>query len=69
MKQTKWSCPKCGHGDFDIDEFRATGGILSSLFNIHNKRFSAITCRQCSYTEIYRIESSKLDDMFDVFAN
>lgn len=69
MPKTKWSCPKCGHVDYETDQFRATGGFLAKVFNVQNKRFTTVTCTQCKYTEIYRTDSSKLGDVFDFFAN
>jgi hypothetical protein len=67
MTKSKWSCPKCGNEDFDTDQFRATGGFLAKIFDVQNKRFSTVTCTRCMYTEIYRIDSSKLGDVFDFF--
>ena len=69
MKHTKWSCPKCGNVDFETDEFRATGGFLAKIFDVQNKRFSTVTCSHCSYTEIYRTNSSTLGNVFDFFTN
>lgn len=67
MPEHKWSCPKCGGVDFETDQFRATGGFLAKIFDVQNKRFSTVTCTRCKYTEIYRIDSSRLGDVFDFF--
>lgn len=68
MRHRNWQCPKCGHRDYEADEFRATGGIFSKIFDVQNKRFSTISCENCTFTEVYRTPSSKLGDVFDFFA-
>jgi predicted nucleic-acid-binding Zn-ribbon protein len=50
------------------DEFRATGGFFAKMFDVQNKRFMTVSCNQCGYTEIYRGNSSTLDNIFDFFA-
>jgi len=59
---------KCGGVNFDADEFRATGGALSKLFDVQNKRFTTVTCTHCQYTEIYRTKQSTLGSVLDFFA-
>jgi hypothetical protein len=60
-----WVCPKCQNNDYEVGEFRATGGIFSKIFDVQNKRFATVTCTQCTYTEIYKTKSSHLGDVFD----
>jgi uncharacterized protein len=67
MEHRNWQCPKCDHREFEIDQFRATGGMFAKIFDVQNKRFTTVTCMQCSYTEIYRSASSGLGDVFDFF--
>lgn len=69
MRHQNWRCIKCGHEDFDADQFRATGGMFTKLFNIQNKRFSTVSCQRCGYTEIYRMGSSTLGNVLDFFTN
>ena len=69
MDHVNYKCPKCGHRTFNIDEFRATGGMFTKLFNIQNKRFTTVSCDQGSYTEIYKADSSQLGNIFDFFTN
>ena len=68
LKQKSPKCAKCGHRECMVDEFRATGGILTKLLDIQSKRFTTVSCSQCKYTEIYRVESSKLGNVFDFLA-
>ncbi len=63
----KFSCGKCGHSQFEVDEIRATGKI-SRFLNIQNKKFTAIICAGCSHTELYRGDTSGLANVLDFFA-
>ncbi|MHC4895195.1 MAG: zinc ribbon domain-containing protein [Planctomycetota bacterium] len=67
MANPSWTCPKCNHHDYESSEFRATGGILSKIFDIQTRRFSTVTCSRCSFTEMYRTKQSGLGNVFDFF--
>lgn len=69
MNDLNFKCAKCDNTSCEVDEFRATGGFLSKVFDIQSKRFSTVTCTRCKYTEIYRAESSMLGNIFDFFSN
>ena len=69
MDNINYKCPKCGHSNASIDEFRATGGVFSKIFDVQNKKFTTVSCEQCSYTEIYKADSSQLGNIFDFFTN
>ena len=62
-----YTCPKCKHTNFETGEIRTTGGILTKLFNVQNKKFTAVTCAQCRYTELFKPDSSALGNIFDFF--
>jgi len=69
MKQFNYHCPKCGNQYYEVDEFRATGGMFTKLFNIQNKKFTTISCKRCRFTEIYKADSSQLGNIIDFFTN
>lgn len=69
MNHDNWGCPKCENRDFEVDEFRATGGMFAKIFDVQNKKFSTVSCTQCGYTEIYRTTSSTIGNVFDFFTN
>ncbi|MFQ6604798.1 MAG: zinc ribbon domain-containing protein [Fidelibacterota bacterium] len=69
MKHQNWSCPKCNHDSFEVGQFAATGGGFTKFFNIQNKKFTTVSCRQCGYTEIYKTETSTLENVLDFFGN
>ncbi|MHC4646956.1 MAG: zinc ribbon domain-containing protein [Planctomycetota bacterium] len=67
MQDLNYTCPKCTNTQYDVGEFRATGGFLSKIFDVQSKRFTTVTCTRCKYTEIYRTKSSMLGNVFDFF--
>ncbi len=69
MNQSGYRCPKCGNQNYEADEFRATGGVFSKIFDIQNKKFTTVSCTRCSYTEIYKASSSQLGNIFDFFTS
>jgi hypothetical protein len=65
-----YKCPKCGNTTFEKDEIRTTGTGLAKVFDVQNKRFIAITCTNCRYTEFYkRGDSGALSNIFDFLTN
>jgi len=50
-------------------EIRVSGGFWSRIFDVQNKKYTAVTCDQCSYTEFYKGASSTLGNIFDFFTN
>lgn len=62
-----YTCPKCHNKSYETDEFRATGGFLTKLFDIQSKRFTTVSCTQCKYTELFKAKSSALGNVFDFF--
>ncbi len=62
-----WRCPKCGNESYETDQFQATGGTFSKLFDIQNKRFTTVSCTRCRYTEIYKADVSEIENILDFF--
>jgi|GEM_PF-95410 len=69
MQHRNWQCPKCKNRHFETGQMAATGGGLWKFFNIQNKKFTTITCTKCNYTEMYKTESSTLENVLDFFGN
>lgn len=65
MENRTWNCLKCGHTEYETDQFAATGGGLSKLFDVQNKKFITVTCTRCNFTEIYKSDTSTLSNIFD----
>ena len=68
-KPLNYTCPKCSNRTYEVSEMRATGGTLSKIFDIQNKKFTSVTCQRCSYTEFYKASTSALSNVFDFFTS
>ena len=66
MAQTGQSfrCAKCAHPEYTTEEIRTTGKY-SRFFDIQNKKFTAISCTRCGYTEIFRGDTFGLGNFLD----
>ena len=67
MENLNYHCAKCQGTAYEVDQMRATGGILTKVFDVQSKRFTTVTCERCRYTEIYKADSSMLGNIFDFF--
>lgn len=67
MNQLRYTCPKCSNNSYQTGEMRATGGILSKIFDVQTEKYTSVTCQRCSYTEFYKAKSSQLGNVFDFF--
>jgi uncharacterized protein len=69
MNQTQMSykCPKCGHAEYEVDQIRTTGGGFSKIFDVQNKKFVAVSCTRCKYTEFYKSTTSSMGNILDFF--
>jgi predicted nucleic-acid-binding Zn-ribbon protein len=65
MTHDDWICPKCDNDTFEVAELRASGGGISSMFDIENEQFATVTCSRCQYTELYRTDSSSIQQVLD----
>lgn len=65
----QYQCPKCGNSHYDHDQFQATGGNFAKIFDVQNKRFVTISCTQCGFTELYRINTSAGWNILDFLTN
>ena len=65
----RFSCTKCGNPTYVTGEIRATGGILSKIFDVQTEKFSYVSCERCHFTEFYKAKSSQLGNIFDFFTN
>ncbi len=67
MKHRKWSCLRCSGGEYETGEIRVSGGFWSRIFDVQNKKYSAVTCGKCGFTEFYKRDVSTLGNIFDFF--
>lgn len=64
---SKCQCPKCQCKEYEVDTIATTGSGWSKIFDMQNRKFTAVTCAQCTYTEFYKGNTSKLGNIFDLF--
>jgi len=60
-----YKCIKCGCDQYETDQFQATGGTLSKIFDVQNKKFITISCKKCGYTELYKGTTSTGGNILD----
>lgn len=65
MEKLQYICPKCGYDHYEHDQFQATGGNFAKIFDVQNKKFTTISCKQCGYTELYKVQGSDGWDILD----
>lgn len=58
MESRQYVCPKCGNTHFVEDTIQTAGGNFAKFFDVQNKKFIAISCTSCGYTELFRQETS-----------
>ena len=66
IAKKEYVCPKCGCRSFESDQFQATGGTFSKMFDIQSKKFITISCRDCGYTELYKASTSLGENILDI---
>ncbi|TDT71841.1 hypothetical protein EV215_0531 [Hypnocyclicus thermotrophus] len=66
---SNYKCPKCGNISYETDTVAMTGGGLSKIFDVQNKKFTTVTCTKCKYTEFFKAETSMLENIFDFFTD
>ena len=69
MEKRQYVCPKCGNTHYTTDQFQATGGNFSKIFDIQNKKFVVVSCTECGYSELYKKENRMGWDIFDFLMN
>lgn len=58
-------CSKCGCTEFETDQFQATGGTFAKIFDVQNKKFITISCKNCGYTELYKSQTDTATNILD----
>ncbi len=68
MTSSKFSCVKCEKTDYKTGEIRTTGSGLSRFFNLQNQKFTAMSCTECGYTELYRTDGGGVGNILDLLS-
>ena len=64
-----YTCPKCDNRSYGLGQMRATGGVLSKIFDVQTEKYSSVTCEKCKYTEFYKAPTRALSNIFDFFTS
>ncbi len=64
-----WSCVRCGVGPCELNDVATASGLWSRIFNLQNRRFVAVSCMGCGYTELYRRNSTAIMNIIDFLGN
>jgi hypothetical protein len=64
-----YRCPKCDHRTCEVVEVSTTGGGIARFFDFQNRRFSAVVCDRCKFTEFYRTTASGLSKVLDLLGS
>ncbi|HCV00287.1 MAG: GTP-binding protein [Dehalococcoidia bacterium] len=59
-----YSCTKCSNPAFKEEEIRATGKY-GRFFDMQSKKFTAVICENCGYTDFYRMQSGRAGNVLD----
>jgi len=66
VRAERFTCGKCGYDACERGEIATAGGFLSRLFNLQHKKFVAVSCASCGYTELYRRQPGALGNVTDL---
>ena len=70
MEKRQYSCIKCAGTGYKAGEIRTTGSGISRFLNLQNQKFATVSCTQCGYTELYRMDASgAIGNIFDILSN
>ena len=64
-----YKCSKCSNRTYTMGQMRATGGILSKIFDVQTEKYTSITCEKCKHTEFYKASTKAMSNIFDFFTN
>ena len=62
-----FKCPKCAGSEYEQGKAYMSGGFWSKIFDVQGKRFDTASCKQCGYTEFYKKEKRKGENVLDFF--
>ena len=69
MEIQNYSCAKCQTTDYKTGELRTTGSGLTRFFNIQNQKYGTVSCANCGYTELFRLDGTGFGNIVDLFTN
>ena len=68
-QQKIWTWPKCESTEYSEYTLTMTGKTWSRFMNIQNRKFLAVNCSKCNYTEFYKGVSKGWESVIDFLGN
>lgn len=65
---SSYVCAKCGCIEYKREQVTTSGGFWSRIFNVEHRKYVAVTCERCGYTELYRRTTGALGNIADFLA-
>ena len=69
MTQQVFECAKCNSHEYSTGEIRTTGSGFSRFMNIQNQKYATVSCTNCGYTDLYKLDGSGVGNVLDFFTN
>jgi predicted nucleic-acid-binding Zn-ribbon protein/peroxiredoxin len=66
LRSFEFTCAKCGNTGYEKTTVSTSGGFISRLFNFQYRRFTAVSCTACGYSELYKGEAGALANAADI---
>lgn len=63
-----FQCGKCGGTSSEHSEISTAGGWISRVFNFQHRKFVAVSCVACGYTEMYKRRAGGVENMLDLLS-
>lgn len=61
-------CGKCGGSSYERYDVSTAGGWISRIFNFQRRKFLAVSCMGCGYTQLYRRQAGAAANIIDLLA-
>lgn len=59
-------CPKCNQDRFYMHELRGSSGGISAYFDLDLAIFTAVSCRNCHFTEFYNLPLEEMKQRYSI---
>lgn len=61
-----YKCKNCGHEKFNETTLYASGGGFSAIFEISTEKYRSISCKRCTFVELFEGRTSNTQVVLDV---
>jgi predicted nucleic-acid-binding Zn-ribbon protein len=61
----KYTCPKCGGRQYEVKGVIMQHSQFSQVFSIPGRRYTAVICEKCRFTELYNLPVQRIHEAFD----